>query len=252
MRIKCKIASARFQWMSRFPVFNEKIERDMTDGEGHLDESKARRVLADVTFDDGSRPIEFSSSDNKPVIALAVEFLSQMRSISERLARDDSNDVHLEAKPGNSVDKRINERMTKDDILGVFFDFDKFGGLPRCRVRIKGEKLNLKCTSDQQKLKSALEFSAFAVRVLRHLKREIENHANGEPRIVLGEIGDYGILKRAAEIDAAEAAEDELKRRVEGRAMCPQRSASGYCTPICPDCEFGCYSRGRCVEPKID
>lgn len=248
MRIKCKIAAARFQWMSRFPVLEEEAEREMRNEDGSFSESKARAVLSRIPFEGEASPIDFSSDDNETSIAFAVEFLSQMRKISERLDKDDKSDVHLESRE-TTVDRRINERMESGDILGIFFDFDCYHGCIRCRIRIKGKKLDLKKNRDYQKYKSALEFAVFAARVLRFIKRQIDAK-KGKICVILGEIGEHGIIKRAEEADAAEVAEDELRRRLEGRAMCPRRSASGYCTPICPDCEFGCYKNGKCIEPK--
>lgn len=43
----------------------------------------------------------------------------------------------------------------------------------------------------------------------------------------------------------------DAELRAEKRAECPNRTATNYCSPIRPNCPYGCYCNGRCMEVEV-
>lgn len=123
MRITAKIATAGVAGLSRFPVANYTIE-ECTSPDGRLDPAKTRRAL-DV------EQVQIGSKDDLRVLAFTLEYLTQQRSVVEKMAENmnrdgvaasvtDEKGVRTEATtPG---DRRCERNMKRDRVVYVRTD----------------------------------------------------------------------------------------------------------------------------------
>ena len=123
MRIVAKIATAGLSGLSRFPVANYTID-ECTSPDGRLDPAKTRRAL-DV------EQVQIGSRDDLRVLAFTLEYLTQQRSVVEKMAENmnrdgvaasvtDEKGVRTEAAtPG---DLRCERNMKKDRVAYVRTD----------------------------------------------------------------------------------------------------------------------------------
>lgn len=237
MRITAKISSSAGAGLSRFPCLNSKMD-DCLDSSGVLDEGKMRRAL-------DCEQITFGSRDTRRVLCFALEYLEQMESVitklSQELNRDGSQVATVErVESGASVPHRVaqtpGDRACERRM--------KRGRHAYCRTDITdcadGIHVRLSVQNPRDVVGNAealaREYAVICARVLRYIKTNIHT---AEIHLIEGD-GAQGVLSDAAEADLA----CELRAR---RASCPNLTATGYCSPICPRCAL--YEKGRCREP---
>jgi hypothetical protein len=232
MRITTKIASAGDTYLGRFPVLPCSID-ELKDEAGGIDHGKMLSALKDYR-----EHITWSSGDDRGVVALAVEFIRQMESVTKKLAADETSDARVECQ--KSVDYSLERKMDRGRFGYVRFDFDRHGGHLRVRIGISNPKgvvgtVELSCR----------RFAVYAARVLRYMARELK------PEVVVELVGTGDAADVFAEAEYTErkqAAGDEVDAANEKRKTCVRRLGE-YCSPSDPNCR--CYCNGRCVEAKL-
>jgi hypothetical protein len=234
MRITTKIATAGVAGLSRFPVPNATIEECLAP-DGSLDESKVRKAL-DI------EQVQIASTDDRRVLAFAMEYLKQTRSVVEHLAKQLGPSEAAASPDGRAAlgqcrtsaatsgDSRCERNMRKGRY--AFVRTDITGCLDGIHVRLTVQ--NPREVVGNAEL-FAHEFAVMCARILNYLADEI---ANSQIILIPGENCD-GIFAEARELD----------RRCDLRAKrdaCPSLR-NGYCSPFNPSCPL--YHNGKCYEP---
>lgn len=231
MRITAKIATAGVAGLSRFPVPNYTID-ECASVDGRLDPAKTRRAL-DV------EQVQIGSRDDNRVLAFALEYLTQQRSVVEKMAENlnrdgvaasvtDEKGVRTEAAtPG---DLRCERNMKRDRVAYVRTD------ITGCAdgIHVKLSVMNPRVVVGNAE-PFAREYALICARILIYLREAIT-----ATRIVLieGE-GAYGVYSDAEAMNRR----DDLAKL---RASC-DRLHNGNCSP----CKFDCplYRNGKCLDP---
>ena len=242
MRITALIATAGVAGLSRFPCLKASIT-DCLAPDGTLDEAKMRRAL-------DCELVQFSSKDTRRTLAFSLEYLKQMESVVVRLAQKlnaggelhasvETIDAHAPKAPDKGVrtepqtpgDRSCERRMKRG-----------YNAFCRTDVTDCADGIHVKLTVQNPRgvvghtEHFAREYAVMCARILLYLRANITT-----TNIVLieGE-GAQGVYAEAAELDR----NSDL---AEKRALCRNRTTTGYCSPICPDCPL--YEKGRCKEP---
>ena len=234
MRITSKIATAGVAGLSRFPVPNATIDECLAP-DGTLDEGKVRRAL-DI------EQVQIASNDDRRVLAFAMEYLKQTRSVVEHLAANLGPDEASASPDGQAGlgqyrtsaatpgDSRCERNMRKGHYAFVRTD------ITGCRdgIHVRLTVRNPREVVGNAEL-FAHEFAVMCARILNYLKDEINTS-----QIVLlpGENCD-NIFDEARQLDR----DADLAKK---RAAC-DRLHNGYCSPACPTCPL--YHQGKCQEP---
>ena len=231
MRITAKIATAGVAGLSRFPVPNYTID-ECASVDGRLDPAKTRRAL-DV------EQVQIGSKDDNRVLAFTLEYLTQQRSVVEKMAENmnrdgvaasvtDEKGVRTEAAtPG---DLRCERNMKRDRVAYVRTD------VTGCAdgIHVKLSVMNPRVVVGNAE-PFAREYAVMCARILVYLREAITT-----ARIVLieGE-GAQGVY---ADAEAMNRRDDLAKLR----ASC-DRLHNGSCSP----CKFDCplYMNGKCIDP---
>lgn len=234
MRIVAKIATAGTAALSRFPLPNAEIEDCLT-ADGRLDEAKARKAL-DVD------QIQIASTDDRRVVAFAMEYLKQTRAVVEHLAAslgpgeasavpDTPHERGYRTEAATEGDRRCDRNMRKGRFAFVRTDIYPAANGLRVRLTVQNPRAVVGNAEN-----FAHEYAVMCARILRYLR---ENITTATISLVEGE-GAAGVYDEAAELDRR----CDLQRV---RRNCPNRTETGYCSPICPDCPL--YKNGKCLEP---
>lgn len=221
--------------MTRFPSLDERPEEIFKGGA--FNEAAARAAFAGWT--DAGYLVW--GNDNRAVIAFALEFVSQLTTVTRHVEEDMTTDAHTAAE--SASDRRMERRMERGRFAYTRFDITSRGGGIRVRVSCANPN-DVPGTA----IASARRFGVYACRILLHLKREISDKRS--VTIELEGVGDMDdIFKEAAWTDERMVDLDVVERANEKRRKCP-KALGGYCSPSDPDCR--CYSGGKCVEARLD
>ena len=231
MRIVAKIATAGVAGLSRFPVANAEIDECLTP-DGHLDEAKARKAL-------DCEQVQIASTDDRRVVAFALEYLKQMRSVVERLAEN----INAQGETTASVTDEKGYRTEAATPGGRACERRmKKGRFAFCRTDITScaDGIHVKLTVQNPREvvghteSFAYEFAVMCARILIYLR---ENITQAEITLIEGE-GAKGVYADAAAMNRR----DDLRKLRDG---C-ERRRNGYCSPCKPDCPL--YNNGKCKE----
>lgn len=234
MRIVSKIATAGIAGLSRFPVPSASIEECLAP-DGSLDEGKVRKAL-DID------QVQIASTDDRRVLAFAMEYLKQTRSVVEHLAKQ-LGPTEAEASPDGRAalgqcrtsaatpgDSRCERNMRKGRY--AFVRTDITGCLDGIHVRLTVQ--NPREVMGNAEL-FAHDFAVMCARILNYLADEI---ANSQIILIPGENCD-NIFAEARDLDRR----IDLRKK---RDACPNL-CNGYCSPSNPSCPL--YHNGKCKEP---
>ena len=235
MRITTLIATSGKSGVSRFPVAKASIDECKSDKGDGLDEIKLRKAL-DC---DG---ILFSSKDNAPVFAFAIEFLRRIRSVVERMSANegprDAGAAHRE--------RRCQQRIDRGRTAFVRVDVTWTGGHIRVRLG-SGNPRDVVGNAEA----CASIYAEMCSRVLVYMQGVFMDRRRMHIELAEGP-GCEGIFDRARKMndwfDRRDAAKAEVDAANTRRAACQFR-VSGFCSPPQPGCR--CYRNGRCEPAEM-
>ena len=234
MRITAKIATAGEAGLSRFPCPNAEID-ECLGPDGRMVESKVRRAL-------DCEQVQVGSKDDLPTLAFSMEYLKQMRSVVENLARklnenggyeaSVADDRGVRTEGATDGDRRCERNMKKGRF--AFFRTDVTDCLDGIHVKLSVQNPRGVVGNAEN---FAREFAVMCARILLYLKGEIT-----ASQIVLIEgDGCRGVFAEAQE-------QEDWWALAKRRAECPRLAKGRFCTPIDPSCPL--YRNGECMRPE--
>ena len=235
MRITARTVPAGDQFMTRFPQFDDEMQRVFNSQK--FDETEVRKALGQWT-DSGFLTW---GNDGRRSLAFAAEFLFQLTAVTKHVEADMTTDAHTSAE--SAADQRMQRRMDRGRFAFTRFDITERGDGIRVRVS---------CANPYDvpgsAIASARRFGVYACRILLYLKRELER-GRKDVHITLEGVGEMSdIFDEAAWTDRRQEEKDAVTFANAERAKCARRLGE-YCSPSDPGCR--CYRDGRCVEAAI-
>lgn len=232
MRLTTKVAVSGSQYMTRFPMLPCSIE-ELKDDKGGLDFGKVR-----AAFRDCEDFIQVSSGDDNRTFAIMVEFLRQMKLVSEHLSEDTGSNTRMKAE--KPVDKSLERKMAKEQFGYVRFDVGPIGNTIRVRVDYSNPKGIVGNVE-----KNCRRFAVYAARILNYIRREMIEVLDLK---LVGRGAAEDIFEEAAWLDKKQREWDRVDELNALREKCTRR-INGYCSPSDPECK--CYMNGKCCEQKV-
>ena len=236
MRMVARIATAGVSGLSRFPVMETTIEECLNE-KGELVESKIRAAL-------NIEGVTFSSKDNLPVMHFCAEFMKQVRSVVDQMAKKDGSNVRTGAT--SECDSKCDRRRGKGLFAYVRVDVDFVGDHLRARLGYSNPKNVVGFTE-----LFAKDFAEMCARILNYMAGEFARVAGIKVELVGGENCE-DIYEEARQTEDWIARKKEaVKERdalAEKREHCPYRRL-GFCSPVQVGCP--CLKDGYCVEPRL-
>lgn len=235
MRITARTVPAGDQFMTRFPQFDDEMQRVFHSQK--FDETEVRKALGQWT-DSGFLTW---GNDGRRSLAFAAEFLFQLTAVTKHVEADMTTDAHTSAE--SAADQRMQRRMDRGRFAFTRFDITERGDGIRVRVS---------CANPYDvpgsAIASARHFGVYACRILLYLKRELER-GRKDVHITLEGVGEMSdIFDEAAWTDRRQEEKDAVTFANAERAKCARRLGE-YCSPSDPGCR--CYCDGRCVEAAL-
>ena len=226
MRIKLRTAGTGQNALTRFPSLPCKI-KDLCADNGKIDFAKASAALsADSEY------IQSSAKDDLATVALAIEFLSQLRSVVRNLTEDDERD--LRGAPETTADRQNEKRMDKGQFCIVRIDINRRHADNLVRISV-GNPREVKGSAPAR----AYDIAVMCARIFQYLKAEMDAH-NCRPIVLAGGEGAGRVFDDATAMGVYDS---HMKRW----DKCPRRRHDTYCSPsdfACP-----CYRAGKCIRP---
>lgn len=234
MRITAKIATAGEAGLSRFPCPNAEID-ECLGPDGRMVEAKVRLAL-------GCEQVQIGSKDGLPTLAFTMEYLKQMRSVVESLARKINENGGFEAgvidekgvrtEGSTDGDRRCERNMKKGRF--AFFRTDVTDCLDGLHVKLSVQNPRAVVGNAEN---FAREFAVMCARILLYLQGEITS----TPIVLIEGDGCQGVFSEAGE-------QERIGALVRRRAECPRLAKGRFCTPIDPSCPL--YRNGECMRPE--
>ena len=236
MRMVARIATAGESGLSRFPVMEKTIEECLNE-KGELVESKIRSAL-------NIEGVTFSSKDNLPVMHFCAEFMKQVRSVVEQMAKSDGSNVRTGS--GKDEDSKCERRMDKGMFAFVRVDVDFVGDHIRARLGYSNPRNVVGCTE-----LFAHDFAEMCARILNFMSKVFARVAGVKVELASGDNCER-IFDEAMETEQwIERKKEALRIRdelIEKRKHCPY-ARLGFCSPVQIGCP--CLRDGYCVEPEL-
>jgi hypothetical protein len=235
MRITARTVPAGDQFMTRFPQFDDEMQRVFHSQK--FDEIEVRKALGQWA-DSGFLTW---GNDGRRSLAFAAEFLFQLTEVTKHVEKDMTTDAHTSVE--SAADQRMQRRMDRGRYAFTRFDItEQRGGI---RVRVS-------CANPYDVLgnaiSSARRFGVYACRILLYLKRELERERK-DINIMLEGVGEMSdIFDEAAWNDRRQEEKDAITLANAERCKCQYRLGE-YCSPSQPHCR--CYLNGHCVEATL-
>lgn len=225
MRISVPIAAANGRQMTRIPFLAVKLT-DCMGKSGKLDREKGRRAFLDEQGQE-TKYFRHSKGDDEYVYLVGFSLMDTLAMAFDTVAKRNDSGI---TEGAVCKQDRINQRK---------FDRGKC-----CYAHIF---INRQANSVRVRL--ALHNPEKLVGIVEHEARDFlvtcaEIILRAKHSMTWVEIEDNDIFAEARERNERA----ELKHENEKRLVCPNRTSTGFCSPINPRCKF--YSCGRCVEIK--
>lgn len=234
MRIVAKIATAGVAGLSRFPVSKYTIDECLVNG--RLDPIKTRQAL-------NVEQVQIGSRDDFPVLAFTLEYLTQQRSVVERMAENINHsgetvatvteDKGIRTEAATLGDGKCERNMRRNRVAYVRTD------ISNCTdgLHVKLSVLNPKEVVGHTE-KFAREYALICARIFLYLR---DNIKTTKITLIEGE----GVSGLYAEAELMNKQQDLSSLR----KSC-NRLHNGNCSP----CKFDCplYHNGKCRDPFQD
>lgn len=223
MRIVSKISTAGASGLSRIPVPAATID-ECLDSQGRLDPVKARLAL-DID------QVQTASTDDRRVLAFALEYLTQIQSVVRHLTDSLAPRNNYRAEPATVGDRHCKRNMDKGRFTFVRTDITACRDGIHAKLSVQNPK---EVIGNAEKV--ARDHAVMCAQILLYLKEKITT----SPITLIEGDGAGGVYYEATALERR----CDLRKK---RDACPSRTASGYCSPIRPDCPL--YLNGKCREP---
>lgn len=247
MRITAKIATAGVAGMSRFPLVVDATA--CCDEEGRFDEAKARRALAGVGL------IQFSSDDDRRVLAFALEYLKQQRAVVRHLAEATEakpeaertgKEAHDEAT--TVADRRCERNLARGRVCYVRTDVTARAHDIRIRIDVQNPRGQVGWTEG-----FARDYAILCARCVNWIVDSMAKKYPGFHGFALeAGPGCPRVFEQAREMERLSDAREAAQKLNAMRESCAARRGA-YCgKPFAEGRGCPCYRNGRCEERSLD